>query len=48
MSDILDLLASGVSPSEILGDYPYLSEADLRAALAYGAAATEHRVILAA
>ena len=48
VSDILDLLASGASPSEILTDYPYLSEADLRAALAYGAAATAHRVILAA
>ena len=48
VSDILDLLASGASPSEILADYPYLSEADLRAALAYGAAATAHRVILAA
>lgn len=48
VSDILDLLASGASPSEILTDYPYLSEADLRAALAYGAAAVAHRVILAA
>lgn len=48
VSDILDLLASGASPSEILADYPYLSEADLKAALAYGAAATAHRVILAA
>ena len=48
VSDILDLLASGVTPSDILADYPYLSEADLRAALAFGAAASEHRLILAA
>ena len=48
VSDILDLLASGAEPSEILADYPYLSDADLRAALAFGAAASEHRVILAA
>ena len=48
VSDILDLLASGASRSEILADYPYLCEDDLRAALAYGAAATEHRVIHAA
>ena len=34
--------------SDILADYPYLREADLRAALAYGAAATAHRIILAA
>ena len=48
VSDILDLLASGASASDILADYPYLGEADLRAALAFGAAASEHRVILAA
>ena len=47
VSDILDLLANGAKSSDILADYPYLSEADLRAALAYGAAASEHRVILA-
>ena len=40
VSDILDLLASGAAQSEILADYPYLSEADVRAALAFGAAAT--------
>ena len=48
VSDILDLLAIGASPSDILADYPYLGEADLKAALTYGAAAKEHRVILAA
>ena len=48
VSDILDLLASGVNSSDILADYPYLSDADLRAALAFGAAASGHRVILAA
>ena len=46
--DILDLLASGVAQSDILADYPYLTEADLRAALAFGAAASGHRVILTA
>ena len=48
VSDILYLLASGASMSDILDDYPYLSNADLKAALAYGAAAIEHRIILAA
>ena len=48
VSDILDLLAHGVPQSDILADYPYLNEADLRAALAFGAAASAHRVILAA
>ena len=38
VSDILDLLASEVPQSEILADYPYLNEADLRTALAFGVA----------
>lgn len=37
VSDILDLLASGVPQSEILVDYPYLTEADLHAAVAFRA-----------
>ena len=41
-------LAAGVAPAEILADYPYLEEADLRAALAWGAAASEHRIVHAA
>ena len=45
VSDLLDMLADGVSPSEILSDYPYLREADLRSALAFGAAASAHRII---
>lgn len=48
VSDILELLANGAMPSDIFADYPYLGEADLRAALAFGAAASGHRVILAA
>lgn len=45
VADILGLMASGVSTAEILADYPYLSETDVRAALAYGAAATDHRIV---
>ena len=45
VSDILDMLASGVRESDILADYPYLSKADLRAALAFGAAASAHRIV---
>ena len=48
VSDILQLLASGVSPAEILDDYPYLEDADLSAALAYGATAIDHRIVIAA
>ena len=45
--DILGMLANGVSASEMLADYPYLTEADLRAALAFGAAATERPAVIA-
>ncbi len=48
VADILELLAEGVPREEILADYPYLSDVDLRAALAFGAAASAHRIILAA
>lgn len=48
VADILELMAEGVPQENILADYPYLSEADLRAALAFGAAASAHRIILAA
>ena len=48
VADILELLAEGVPQEEILADYPYLSDEDLRAALAFGAAASAHRIILAA
>jgi len=35
VKDILDLLASGASRAEILGDYPYLEDADIPAATEY-------------
>jgi uncharacterized protein (DUF433 family) len=48
VSDILDMLASGASAQQIVADFPYLSDEDVRAALAWGAAATRHPVLLAA
>jgi uncharacterized protein (DUF433 family) len=35
--DILSLMAAGISQQEILDDYPYLTEAHLRACLAFAA-----------
>ena len=35
--DVLDYLASGMSESEILADFPYLELDDIRAALAFTA-----------
>jgi uncharacterized protein (DUF433 family) len=48
VSDVLDMLAGGATPSEIAGDFPYLSEEDVRAALAYASAQVSHSVVLAA
>lgn len=35
VSDILEMLAGGASVDEIVADFPYLSEDDVRAVLAY-------------
>jgi len=44
--DILGWLASGMSMSDILMDYPELNDEDIKAALAY-AAQREHRIRIA-
>lgn len=41
VGDVLDWLASGMSPAEIVADFPELTEADIRAALAYAALPTQ-------
>ena len=40
VSLILDLLATGMSETEVLGEYPQLTPEDVRAAIAYGAEMT--------
>lgn len=35
--DVLDYLASGTTHQEILDDFPYLTEKDIRACLSYAA-----------
>jgi uncharacterized protein (DUF433 family) len=37
VSLILDYLANGVKPDQILAEYPQLDEEDIRACIAYGA-----------
>ena len=44
--DILGWLASGMSTSEIIADYPELTEEDIKSALAY-AADREHKLRIA-
>lgn len=38
VKDVLEMLAGGATPAEIAADFPYLSEDDVRAVLAYAAA----------
>ena len=45
VKDVLELLAAGVSDTEILADYPYLEADDLRAALAFAAAQSDHAIL---
>ena len=37
VKDVLEMLASGVPETEILGDFPYLEADDIRACLEYAA-----------
>jgi uncharacterized protein (DUF433 family) len=47
VKDVLDLLASGSSEEEILVDYPCLEREDIRTALAFAAAQSDHPVLRA-
>jgi uncharacterized protein (DUF433 family) len=46
--DVLELLAAGVSETEILQDYPDLQAEDIRASLEFAAAQANHAVLKAA
>jgi len=46
VSVILDNLAAGVSPKEILKSYPSLGSEDIQAAIAYAAELARERVVL--
>jgi uncharacterized protein (DUF433 family) len=48
VTDILGMLAEGVSEQEILADFPYLEPDDIKAALAYAARQSDHAVLQAA
>ena len=47
VADVLGWLASGMTHDEIVSDFPELTEADIRAALAF-AAERERRTLIAA
>jgi uncharacterized protein (DUF433 family) len=47
VADVLSLLASGATTPEILEDYPYLTDEDIKASLQYAAAQANHTVLIA-
>ncbi|HEX9215279.1 MAG TPA: DUF433 domain-containing protein [Bradyrhizobium sp.] len=47
VADVLGLLSAGQSRESILGDYPYLEDADIDAVLVYAARQVDHPIIAA-
>lgn len=45
VTDILELLAGGATPAEILAEYPYLEADDITASLEYAARVSDHPII---
>lgn len=48
VKDVLDMLAGGATHAEILADYDFLEEADIRACLEYAATQVDHPVLVSA
>jgi len=46
--DVLEYLASGMTPTEILADFPYLTAENIQACLAYAADRERHQIVVAA
>jgi uncharacterized protein (DUF433 family) len=45
VSDVLDMLAEGASPEDILADYDFLERADISACLQYASRQLDHVVL---
>jgi uncharacterized protein (DUF433 family) len=45
VTDVLGMLAEGVSQEEILRDFPYVEADDIKAALTYAARQADHAVL---
>jgi uncharacterized protein (DUF433 family) len=48
VKDVLDMLARGAAHAEILRDYDFLEDADIRACLEYAASQLDHPVCVGA
>ena len=46
VSDVLDLLAAGLSPAEVVAELPYLEPEDVLACLQYAAREINHPVLV--
>ncbi|MBI5091698.1 MAG: DUF433 domain-containing protein [Candidatus Hydrogenedentes bacterium] len=46
VKDVLDMLAEGATPAEILADFPDLEAADIQACIAYAARYLDHTVLV--
>jgi uncharacterized protein (DUF433 family) len=46
VTDILDLLSSGMTPEEIINDFSFLEKDDIRAALLYASLRLKNTVII--
>lgn len=47
VSDVMDLIAGGMTQAQILADYPYLEPDDIRACLVFAALRVAHTEIAA-
>lgn len=48
VTDVLEMLAAGMTQEQILADFPDLQANDIRASIAYAAVQLNHPVIIAA
>jgi uncharacterized protein (DUF433 family) len=46
VSHVLEMVAGGMTPEQVLQDFPYLEKADIEASLEYAARHPAHREIL--
>lgn len=46
VKDVLDMLAEGATPEQILADFPDLEAADIQACIAYAARYLDHSVLV--
>ncbi|MEP7255950.1 MAG: DUF433 domain-containing protein [Ferruginibacter sp.] len=46
VTDVLDLLSSGMTPEEIINDFPFLEKEDIKASLLYASLRLKNTVII--